>query len=109
MKSSSVCPKCDGRKFYVIEEPRCDVAMRDSVDGYARLGLACHEAPTGKKGILGDKKATLLAPLEAWVCAQCSYTELYSRLTEVLAHLAKHRSDVVRVVDATAASEGPFR
>ena len=92
----------------MIEKPLCEVGD-GSEASVAMLGVACHEAPTGKQGILGAKRATLIVPLEAWVCAGCSYTELYTRFTEVLEHLATHRSDVVRVVDADEPATGPFR
>jgi hypothetical protein len=109
MKSSCVCPKCQGQKFYVVEQPRCRVDVRDNPPGTAKLGVAYHRAPTGEDGWLGPKKGLFSAPVEAWVCAGCSYTELYTRHLEVLAHLAKQDDDDVRIVDAEAGSSGVFR
>ncbi len=108
MKSSCVCPKCKGQRFYVIEKPLCGPPGSLRSDSVV-LGVAHHEAPTGNKGLFEPTMATFVAPLEAWVCAECAYTELYTRYLSVLEHLAKHDEDIVRVVNAETGEQGAFR
>jgi hypothetical protein len=77
VKSTSICPKCDGRKIYEVspvQQTYCDAQgiLRDFHLTGARL-------PTGEKGLFGGDVTTLevAGPLEACVCAACGYTEWF--------------------------------
>jgi predicted nucleic-acid-binding Zn-ribbon protein len=106
MKQSVTCPKCSGKKLYVVE--RATLPAHDSINGTEPLTVAAAWLPTGESGFLGAQHARYLARVEAWVCAACGYTELYTAELGNLAYMAQQGKAGVRVVDS-AATRGPFR
>lgn len=109
MKTSKVCPKCDGRKFFHItsmKQTYCDAStVIRTVEVFAT------RVPTGEKGLLGDDKTELVStdPFESFVCAGCGFVEWYASpgSLRVLARIAEKSSDV-RVV-TNESPEAPFR
>lgn len=107
MKATQVCPKCQGRKFFQIES--ASITDHGSSNCTKQLSLAAAWMPTGESGIFGDKHDRLYASVEAWVCASCGYTELYTPDLEVLASMAEHGKADVRIVDAGHEDRGAYR
>ena len=78
MKSTSICPKCAGRKVYAVspvQQTYCDAQ-----GSLRNFGITGAHVPTGKKTLLGGKDTSLeiASPIDAWVCATCGYTEWYA-------------------------------
>jgi predicted nucleic-acid-binding Zn-ribbon protein len=97
MKQSGLCPKCTGDDLYVVfavTQPN-----HDSINGTHTSTLFAIWAETGERGFLGPKSKRYEAGrLEAWVCAQCGFTEWYARdANEVLEELAARDLGVRRV------------
>ena len=106
MKKELICPKCQGRTFYAVET--ATIPAHDSVNGAEPLTVAAAYMKTGKSGLLGDEYARYHADVEAWVCASCGYTELYTTKLQNLRYMVKQSGGNVRFVDATA-TKGAFR
>jgi predicted nucleic-acid-binding Zn-ribbon protein len=107
VKSTSICPKCDGRKVYAVspvQQTYCDAQS-----SFRNFHLTGAELPTGDKTLFGgtDKKAEMAGPLDACVCAACGYTEWYlpEQALAVLERMLSTRD--VRV--QTAVPRKPFR
>jgi predicted nucleic-acid-binding Zn-ribbon protein len=90
MKSSLACPKCDSRRLWRIEE----FAAKDpSYSGGGKrplmVAVAVRTPPTQEPGWFSDDGPERFdaGQVEAWVCAKCGYTELWSRDFEALRHL----------------------
>jgi len=69
MKNSRVCPKCGSTA--VIVPARLETAP--TLGPHYEVGLAADGNPQGL-----IMKRTERSKLEAYVCAQCGYTELYA-------------------------------
>jgi hypothetical protein len=77
VKSTSICPKCDGRKVYAVspvQQTFCDA--QGTLRNFSLTGA---EIPTGKKTMFGgdETKLEIAGPLSAFVCAACGFTEWY--------------------------------
>src|SRR5262245_45108906 len=97
MRATHVCPKCQGRKLYVIDPVR----MPDE-DGEISTVPFCAGALDGTKLQIGR--------VEAWLCATCNYVEYYANdATKTLAALASRKGTNVRYLDGSGGSSGPFR
>ncbi len=97
MKQSGLCPKCTGDDLYVVE--RVTQPNHDSINGTHTTTLFAIWAETGESGFFGAKASRYVAgSLEAWVCAQCGFTELYAHdANSVLEQLAQRGLGVRRV------------
>jgi predicted nucleic-acid-binding Zn-ribbon protein len=97
MKLSGHCPKCTGDDLFVVE--KVTQPDQDSINGTHTTTLFAIWAETGERGFLGAKSKRYRAgSLEAWVCAQCGFTEWYARdANQVLEELAARRLGVRRV------------
>ena len=87
MKSSGRCPSCDCRRVWVIDP----LNTIDESDELQHLPLAA---------AMIDGEPYWAGALEARVCDDCGYTELYGQRLDKLAKLAKH-TPAVRLQDAT--------
>jgi predicted nucleic-acid-binding Zn-ribbon protein len=97
MRATQVCPKCQGRKLYVIDPVR----MPDEDKNISTVPF-CGAVLSGTKVQVGR--------VEAWLCATCSYVEYYAKdATKTLAALAGEKNGNVRYLDGSGASGGPFR
>jgi predicted nucleic-acid-binding Zn-ribbon protein len=101
MKRSHACPKCAGRKIWVIEPFRLPIEERDGAMLPSRMGevlpLVAHQNP-------GGVMTRPIGHLAAYICAGCGYSELYADDFETL---APDPAKGVRLLDAPAG--GPFR
>lgn len=111
MKNSLACPKCESRKLWRIEKLR--VADKDNQRVFHRpillaLGRKLAKAPT--LGTLeriwhGPQDSYDAGTIDAWACAECGYTELWSRDLDKLEH---NPDDGVHLVDTTP-QQGQYR
>ena len=83
------CPKCQSRDLIHVE----DVQTPDtqSANLIYSSALTAHYGPSGETGFFGAKNTRVAVYLEAFVCAKCSYTELYAKNLPLLAELAGHQ------------------
>ena len=98
MRASQVCPKCQGRKLYVIDPIR----MPDD-DGRISTVAFCG-------GVL-DGSMVQVGSVEAWLCATCNYVEYYAKnATKMLDALAgQPKPSNVRYLDGSGGPSSPFR
>jgi predicted nucleic-acid-binding Zn-ribbon protein len=98
MRTTHVCPKCQGRKLFVVDPVR----MPDE-DGNMSTVPFCG-------GILDGTKVQV-GRVEAWLCAACGYVEYYARdATKMLASMVAQKDANVRYIDGSGAWDGgPFR
>jgi len=98
MKSTLVCPKCQSRQIWIIDEvrqPRCDdMSVANPVN------VTSVERPSYRLDV---------GRFEAWVCVKCGFTEWYAKLADAaLTMLAQDPASGVRMMDTTS-ERGPFR
>jgi predicted nucleic-acid-binding Zn-ribbon protein len=96
MRASQTCLKCRSRKLFVVDPVRRPGDASRRVD--PPIGVTAH------RGI--D-----VGTVEAWICAQCGYTEYYAKnAAEHLARLAVPPTQTaVRYLDGEPASGEPYR
>lgn len=103
MKNTSTCPKCSSRTLYAVDLLNMPDPLRHEFVSPLTL--------TTFAGALRFSDATRAGPhnvhLEAWVCADCAYTELYALDLETLEALAAQGEGWVRKIETK--SDGPFR
>jgi predicted nucleic-acid-binding Zn-ribbon protein len=99
MKQTQQCPKCAGRKLWVIERFRVPTE-----------GAPGHELPVAtqleKGGLFTIGRALPVGRFDLWLCDACGYSELWA--TGITA-LREDPERGVRLVDHTLVPEGPFR
>jgi len=100
MKPTQRCPKCNGRRLWVIDPLRVPT---ESATG-AVLPLVPHQGKVG--GFLQLTALNPVGKLELFVCARCGYSELWAG---EIARLAPDPENGVRLLDASTEPEGPFR
>jgi predicted nucleic-acid-binding Zn-ribbon protein len=105
MRETQVCPKCRGKRFYVM--PEVTQPNINSANGTHALVPTCAWLMLGDGGFFSSNYRRVAAgTFEAWICAACGLTEWYAKIDpEALELLQQAR--VVRVVEAP--SGGPFR
>lgn len=100
MKRTQQCPKCQGRKLWVIERFR----IPSEYAGGTELPVVAHQREQG--GFLELGRTSAQGRFDVWLCEACGYSELWA------AGLSGLREDVangVRRVDTTHTPSGPFR
>jgi hypothetical protein len=99
MRRTRTCPKCEGRRFFDIQETT--LPDQRSQNGTFPLTAAADYLPSGEKTWAGTPHTRLLAQLQAFVCATCGYTELNVDAAglRVLAYMAQRQAATVRHVD----------
>lgn len=100
MKRTQRCPKCGGRKLWVIDTFR---APGESAAGVA-LPVVTHQEQSTGRFSLG--RASPQGSFNLWLCDACGYSELWA---ENIAGLRHDPASGVRCVDTTPDDEGPFR
>jgi hypothetical protein len=103
MKKSQRCIKCDGRKIWIIEPFRVPDAEQGQ---HGRvLPLVPHQSAEARSMF----RIPTLSPkgeLDLLVCASCGYAEFWARGLDAL---KEDPSAGIRLLDAGAKPEGPFR
>jgi predicted nucleic-acid-binding Zn-ribbon protein len=108
MKRSLQCPKCAGRRLWVVEQVQQVDASGEYADRVISTPLGLTAARLGEGG--SSLRMSTVGRFEAWTCHGCGYTELYARdFAQALAHLAANPANGVRFVDGSAPPQGPFR
>lgn len=100
VKRTQQCPKCEGRKFWIVERYR----IPGEYEGGAQLPVVANQQEPG--GFLSMGRTSPQGRFDLWVCEACGYTELWAR------ELSGIREDLaagVRHLDAKAEPAGPFR
>ncbi len=101
MKAKEMCPKCEGRKLYVIDE----VAQpaQESINLVIPLAVTTLETASDTVGLLTDNKyRAVIGRYQAWICASCGFTEWYAKdFEEHLEAAVRARVRGVRLVDRT--------
>jgi predicted nucleic-acid-binding Zn-ribbon protein len=101
VKRAHRCPKCDGRRIWVIESFR--------IPSETAQGAVLHVVPhqeIASPGFFALSRMKPVGRFDVYVCDGCGYSELYA------ADFRDLREDPgagVRLLDATAAPAGPFR
>jgi predicted nucleic-acid-binding Zn-ribbon protein len=92
MKGSHTCPKCRHRKIWQVPTVELAREIKRTFDAatLVRLGLGGMREVTARDPVLG---------FEAYVCAQCGYTEHYATMWD----------DIKRVGTLIDGDTGPYR
>ncbi|CAN5923845.1 hypothetical protein BH11MYX4_BH11MYX4_49410 [soil metagenome] len=110
MKKTATCPKCRGRKLFLVAQVQHTYC--DAGGSLRAFHVTSAAMKTGKKGMFGGDATEIesAGPYETIVCAGCGYAEWYvpAHALAMLAQMAE-RSGAVRVIDGDVAPAGPFR
>jgi hypothetical protein len=101
MKQRHTCPKCAGKRIWVIEKYRIP---GDTAEGRA-LPLVPHQAKDGA-GLFGFARVSPSGYFDLFLCDGCGYSELWAGGVRDLVEDPEHG---VRLLDTSRATEGPFR
>ena len=82
MKQSRACPKCESRKIWRIDE----FSAEEGGGPPAPLRAAVRRPDPSQTGFLGQPRTYTAGTVEAFICAQCGYTELWTRDLDELVH-----------------------
>ena len=99
MRTTEQCPKCQSHTIWVVGK----IQLRDPTRSEPSIpfSLAAGEDISGNRIEAGT--------FEAWVCANCGYTELYAKdFHEKLAALARYGWNGIRLISRNVPT-GPFR
>jgi hypothetical protein len=100
MKHHHTCPKCSGRRIWVIERFRIP---GETAEGRV-LPLVPHQ-DTGKRAF-GFLRQQPRGHVDLFVCEGCGYSELWAG---GIRGLVEDPERGVRLLDTSTAAEGPFR
>lgn len=102
MKSHARCPKCAGKRIWVIEKYR---VPGEAAEG-RELPVVPHQ-PKGGGSFLGlGLRTNPVGSFDLFVCDGCGYSELYA---SGFRDLTPDPERGIRLVDTTDTNEGPFR
>lgn len=100
MKNHLRCPKCAGKRIWVIEKYR---VPGETAEG-RELPVIPHQA--GEASFLRLARVKPVGHFDLFLCAGCGYSELYaSDFRELEADPARG----IRLIDTSDTNEGPFR
>jgi predicted nucleic-acid-binding Zn-ribbon protein len=99
MKESAACPKCRGRRLWVVEPFR----IPSENMGGTELRMVVDQPEPGE-GIF--RRSRPQGCFDLYVCAGCGYSELYAR---DLGTLRESSAQGVSLRDNTDPHAGPFR
>lgn len=102
MRNSRACPKCQGKRLWCVENFGVKDQSVTHGGGMPLRIVAKRPGPT-KKGWLGEAAAFYDAgKTDAWICAGCGYTELWTANFESLVH---NPAGGVHLVDEVAGAK----
>ncbi len=102
MKKLHACPKCAGRKIWVIEPFRLPDETREGQP----LPLVPHQAEDAAVGFFQVARKSPRGAVDLLVCDGCGYSELWARGVR---DLVEDPAAGVRLLDSSATKAGPFR
>ena len=101
MRSSHVCPKCDGRRLYVCENRQPDHDSSNIIKTLRVCTVPIDQETTGAEE--GSSYRSEIGSFETWICAGCGFTEWYAQdPRHIIQRLATRGGSDVRVIDAAA-------
>ncbi len=100
MKKSLRCPKCQGERIWVVEQFR----VPDETEGGRQLSVVQNQETT--PGFMGLPRVQARGHFDLYTCDGCGYSELYAQGLSELKHDPRRG---VRLIDASAKRQGPFR
>ena len=100
MKNLLRCPKCAGKKIWVIERYRIP---GEAAEG-RELPVVPHQDTT--KSFLRLTRVTPVGHFDLFLCDACGYSELYAAGVR---GLVADPERGIRLIDTTDVNEGPFR
>jgi predicted nucleic-acid-binding Zn-ribbon protein len=107
MRATQTCPKCTGRKFAISEEFRQpDHDTPNLTTPFPAITIVAHRPAEERTGHSARKT---VGTFETWICVGCGYTEFYAKGLGDLEALAKQHPDRLRILDAGAIKQGPYR
>ena len=80
MRNARRCPKCQGQRFWTF--PQVELPNREHGQNHPILVVLLARGGPGFQ-------PTGIASMEAWICAQCGYTEWYTDPRTLNATIAK--------------------
>lgn len=101
MKSSLRCPKCDGKRIWVLERWRI---AGESAEG-RELSVVTHQ-PEAKSSFFASIKLSPRGHFDLFACDGCGYSELWAG---GLDDLVPDPERGIRLVDGSDPSRAPFR
>src|SRR6185436_9144661 len=101
MKNMLRCPKCAGKRIWVIEKYRIP---GESSEGRA-LPVVPHQAEM-KTSLFQAMRLNPQGHFDLFLCAGCGYSELWA---ESFKDLVADPARGIRLVDTSNLNEGPFR
>jgi len=110
MKKSHVCPKCGGRKLWVIDRVHA-VEVFGKYGGRTKLvTVGITAASVTERGAIFDSESSVsVGTVECWACDACGYVEYYAHDLEKLVEVARSGASGIRLVDTGAPEQGPHR
>lgn len=99
MKTTLRCPKCSGKKLWIIDEFRVPGADAEG----SPLAVVPHQA-RGRGGIFGSLAASPRGGFELYACAACGYSELWATKLDEL-----EPGPGVRLIDTHEPTKQAFR
>ena len=103
MKPSNACPKCRGKRIWIIEQFRLP---GESAEGRP-LAIVPHQNQPGESAsVFRALKLSPQGSFELHLCDGCGYSELWANGVR---GLVEDPAKGVRLVDLSGATEGPFR
>lgn len=100
MKRTQQCPKCQGRRVWVVESFR---VPGETAEGVV-LPVVTHQGEAVSRFSIA--RGSPQGRFDLWVCDACGYSELWAAGITGLRH---DPAAGVRLVDSTVAPAGPFR
>ena len=103
MKNHLRCPKCAGKRIWVIEKYRIP---GEAAEGRELPVLPHQPAGPAGGGFLSLARVAPVGRFDLFLCDGCGYSELWaSGFRELVADPARG----VRLIDTSHTNEGPFR
>src|SRR4051812_43615788 len=101
MKQHLTCPKCKGRRIWVIEKYRIP---GETAEGRV-LPIVPHQNEVATPRLFSFGRANPIGHVDLYLCDGCGYSELWAEGVRGLVH---DPANGVRLVDSAVAGEGPF-
>lgn len=102
MKKLHACPKCTGRKIWIMEPLR----LADETKDGRPMSLVPHQPDPSDGGFFRVSRMNPKGEVDLYVCDGCGYSELWARGVH---DLVEDPAQGIRLLDSSATKAGPFR